>query len=162
MGNQYLIDDIKRQITGFDNKASILLTVNGFILAFTTSFVNLLEPYKGESALSLDTRFYITVIALVLYFTSLLISGGLFVSAIFPRKRAKKTEPSNNYYVDIANMEFDKYKESIDKVDEDDSKHQIWINAKICYKKHRLIVAGIYFLGLAGLCFVAIVSLLIF
>lgn len=160
MEKRELLSDIKNQIAGFDNKASILLTVNGFILAFTTSFTNLLGPYKGIDALAYDTIFYISIVAIIIYFISLLVSGGLFVSVIFPRKRQKNVLKSNNYYIDIAKMKYEDYKK--DEKDNRDIDSQIWMNSKICSTKHRLLVIGSYFLGISAICFLTIIVLLIF
>lgn len=155
-----LLNDIKNQIASFDNKANILLTVNGFILAFTTSFTNLLDPYKGIDAQTYDVRFYISVIALILYFVSLLVSGGLFVSVIFPRKRLKNVLPSNNYYIDIAKTKYEDYIK--DEKDDRDVDSQIWMNSKISSIKHHLIVTGSYILGFSAICFLIRIALLIF
>lgn len=160
MEKRELLGDIKNQIVSFDNKASILLTVNGFILAFTTSFTNLLEPYKGIDAQTYDARFYISVLAIILYFISLLVSGGLFVSVIFPRKRLKNVLKSNNYYIDIARMKYEDCNK--DEKEDRDINSQIWMNSKICSTKHRLIVIGSYTLGVSAICFLMIISLLIF
>ena len=160
MKNRELKKKKKNQIASFDNKASILLTVNGFILAFTTSFTSLLDPYKGTNAQAYDARFYISIIALVLYFVLLLVSGGLFVSVIFPRKRNKNVLQSNNYYIDIAKTKYEDYKK--DDEDDLDITSQIWMNSKICSAKHRLIVVGSYILGSSAIFFMIIIGLLIF
>ncbi len=160
MGKKELLSDIKNQIVSFDNKASILITVNGFILAFTTSFTNLLNPYKGINSQNYDLRFYISITVLILYFITLLISGGLFVAVIFPRKRNKSVSQSNNYYIDIAKIDYKDYK--IDEEDNVDLNSQIWMNSRICAIKHRLIVIGSFILGISAICFMIIIYLLIF
>ena len=159
--NKEILDGIQSQISSFDNKASILLSVVGIIFALTLSF---LDVFHSEFFIGKDITFkafYILLfICYILITISLII---LLILVIFPRKHNGK-EKYPNYYLDIKDLSKQDLKDAIKRYskEEDMILEQIKINAEICMKKHKCLQLGTIFFIPFIICIVVMILMTIF
>lgn len=133
-----VLDGIQSQISSFDNKASILLTVVGIVFALAISFLEIFNQdfFKELNQIS-KVWFYIIFISFIVI-TSLLIT--LLILVIVPRKHKGKNKYPN-FYSDIDKMQKDEFIRLIEEYETSDDLivEQIKINSKICNRKHLFV-----------------------
>ena len=114
--NKELLLDIlykeKEQIVSFDQKASILIAVSGIIFAgMSTSF----DSFKSFILDENNHKFlkFLLVFLIVVFCITFLMTVLFLIITIKPRKKRNKKDviKSIDYYMDISNMNIDKYKE---------------------------------------------------
>ena len=133
-----ILEQIQSQISIFDNKASILLSVVGIMFALSLSFLDVFhaEFFINQSA-SYHKWYYVLFSMFIL---SAMVSIASLVSVIVPRKNnTGKKYP--NYYYDIAGMTKEEittmlFNTTNENKTSDSMLGQILINSRICKKKH--------------------------
>jgi len=156
-----ILDDVQAQISSFDNKASILLSVVGIIFALTLSF---LDVFHAEYFIARNKSFRIlytvTFIMYILTTISIIISL-LFV--ILPRKH-KSLINYPNYFADVNMMNKDELIEKIKMYNNDSNMivDQIRINSKICSAKQKWLKLGMYLFVPFVLFIVVMIFMIIF
>ena len=156
-----ILDSIYSQISSFDNKASILVSIVGIVFAL---ILNFLDVFSGESFNTIETNVKITYYFLFILFCLVaLLTIFSFIMVIFPRKH-KDAIHAPNYYRNIAQTDEEQYKQDLDKyLDTDDIIiKQIKINADICNKKHFWLKVGIILLIPFALIMFSLILLNIF
>ena len=155
-----ILDSIYSQISSFDNKASILVSIVGIVFAL---ILNFLDVFSGESFNTIETNVKITYYFLFILFCLVaLLTIFSFIMVIFPRKH-KDAIHAPNYYRNIAQTDEEQYKQDLDKyLDTDDIIKQIKINADICNKKHFWLKVGIILLIPFALIMFSLILLTIF
>lgn len=159
--NKEILEGIQSQISFFDNKASILLSVVGIIFALTLSF---LDVFHSEFFLGKDTTFRNFYILLFICYILITLTLIIFlILVILPRKHNRK-EKYPNYYLDIKDLSKQDLKDAIKRYSEDDDMilEQIKINAEICMKKHKCLKLGIIFFIPFIICIVAMILMTMF
>ena len=138
-----ILNGIYSQISSFDNKSSILISVIGIVFAISLNFLSIFQMEQFiNSNISLKVWYYIFFFLFcAVSFASIL----SFVMVIIPRsdKRAKN---SPNYYKNISNMSIDEISIAINEKSNEYLLNQIKINADLCMKKHKWLMVGIYLL----------------
>lgn len=138
-----ILNGIYSQISSFDNKSSILISVIGIVFAISLNFLFIFQTESFiNSAISLKVWYYIFFFSFCLVSFSSILS---FVMVIIPRsdKRAKN---SPNYYRNISCMSIEEINNAIMEKNSDYLLNQIKINGDLCMKKHKWLMAGIYLL----------------
>ena len=136
-----ILNGVQAQISSFDNKASILLSVVGIIFALTLSFLDVFHADYYIAKSSAYKGWYFTLFIIYIILTIVLIVSLILV--IIPRSHKTKKKYSD-YYKDIDDMSIDKLKESIYNSSKNDTDvlEQIKINSNICAKKHYCLKLG--------------------
>ena len=138
---QKILDNIYLQISSFDNKANIFITVIGIVFALSLSFLDVFKDCSFvKSNCGVKIYYYICFMLFVL---NIIISIFAFVMVIVPRKYKGK-EINANYYKHIARMDVEGLKKEINDYikDEEQIINQIKINGDICNKKHNWVMTG--------------------
>lgn len=139
---QKILDNIYLQISSFDNKANIFITVIGIVFALSLSFLDVFKDCNfAKSNCGVKIYYYICFMLFVL---NIIFSIFSFVMVIVPRKyKGKKVNA--NYYKHIAIMSIGDLKKEINDYikDEEQIINQIKINGDICNKKHNWVMAGL-------------------
>ena len=159
--NKEILEVVQSQISSFDNKASILLSVVGIIFALTLSF---LDVFHSEFFLGKDITFRTFYILLFICYILITISLIIFlILVILPRKHNGK-EKYPNYYRDINGLSKQDLKAAIKRYSEEDDMilEQIKINAEICMKKHKCLKLGVIFFIPFIICIVAMILMTMF
>ena len=145
MDKKEILGQIQNQISVFDNKASILLSVVGIVFALSLSFLDVFHADFFISQSVVYRNWYYVLFSI--FILSAIVSIGSLVFVIFPRKNnTGKKYP--NYYYDISSMSKDELRarlsSQIDDVKDEYLLGQIMINSKICKRKNIAILIGIY------------------
>lgn len=158
-----ILNGIYSQISSFDNKSGLLISVLGIVFGLSLDFF---EIFSKCSFVSCDSWFLkaICYIALVIYCIAFIFSIGCFVCVITPRFHNGKRN-NVNYYKDICGMTLDEFNSNIKEYCENDSiiDFQIFANACICNRKHlflRLGICGLIPYGVTMLFFIAVNALI--
>lgn len=145
MGNreekQKILDNIYLQISSFDNKANIFITVIGIVFALSLSFLDVFNECNFINA-----SYYVKIyyyICFMSFVVNIILSIFSFVMVIVPRKYYGGNINAN-YYKHIAKMSVKELKNKINDYikDEEQIINQIKINGDICNKKHNWVMAG--------------------
>lgn len=138
-----ILNSIYAQISAFDNKASILISVIGIVFAISLNFLSIFQTESfTNSYISLKVWYYIFFFTFCLTsFLSIL----SFVMVIIPRSD-KRAQNSPNYYKNISSMSIEEINNAIVGKENDYLIKQIKINGDLCMKKHKWLMAGIYLL----------------
>ena len=158
-----ILNGIYSQISSFDNKSGLLISVLGIVFGLSLDFFGIFSKcsfVRCDSPL-LKASCYI---ALVIYCIAFIFSIGCFVFVIIPRSHNGKRN-NVNYYKDICSMTLDDFNSNIKKYCESNDiiDYQIFANARICNKKHVFLKLGIYGLvpyGLTMLFFIIVNSVI--
>ena len=159
--NKEILEGVQSQISSFDNKAIILLSVVGIIFALTLSF---LDVFHSEFFLCKHAIFRTFYILLFICYILITISLIIFlILVILPRKHNGK-EKYPNYYRDINDLSKQDLKVAIKRYskEEDLILEQIKINAEICMKKHKCLKLSIFFFIPFIVCIVAMILMTMF
>ena len=159
--NKEILEGIQSQISFFDNKASILLSVVGIIFALTLSF---LDVFHSEFFLGKDATFRNFYILLFICYILITLTLIIFlILVILPRKHNRNGKYPN-YYLDIKDLSKQDLKDAIKRYSEEDDMilEQIKINAEICMKKHKCLKLGIIFFIPFIICIVAMILMTMF
>ena len=151
-----ILNGVQSQISSFDNKASILLSVVGIIFGLTLSFLDVFHAEFFEQQSSCFRNWYSTLFILYVLVTIVLII--FLILVIFPRKN-KNGLKSPDYYLDINSLTKEELNEAIKKNNENNGMilDQIKNNSKICSTKHFWLKSSIIlFLPFVLLIFVMI------
>ena len=142
MNDKEVLDNIHKQISAFDTKASILIASVGVIFALISNlfFNQDLPIYKSENVALLITY---KVFFVIFFINSIAIMFAM-IMVVFPRRRKKDGKLYANYYGDIAKIRIDELSDKINKLD---ISSQIKINAKICSNKEKWLRLGIYLMS---------------
>ena len=142
MSDKEVLDNINKQISAFDTKASILIASVGVIFALISNlfFNQDLPIYKSENVALLITY---KVLFVIFFINSIAILFAM-IMVVFPRRRKKDDKLYANYYRDIVCI---KTNELNDKIRKLDIASQIKINAKICLNKEKWLRFGIYLMS---------------
>lgn len=144
--NEYrmeILSNIYSQISSFDSKAGIALSVIGIVYALLLDFTNIydVDCYLESTAENLKKIYnwlfpiFCTIGAISILF---------FIIVLFPRGH-KKGKTYINYYKDVSKMKDEEYKERIKKgFTSDEIDDQIKVNAKICNKKDIWLRLGFF------------------
>lgn len=158
-----ILNGIYSQISSFDNKAGLLVSVLGIVFGLSLDFF---EVFSRCSFLRLENSFVkiLCYMAFGLYCISFLFSIISFVLVIIPRTHKIIHKNNVNYYKDICNMNPEEFNNNIKDYCENDTiiNNQIFVNSRICNKKHLFLKAGIYGLipfGVSMLFFIIVHSL---
>ena len=152
-----ILDEVQSQISSFDNKASILLSVVGIIFALTLSILDVFHSSYFQSENMIFKVCYIIAFMSYIVVTAFLIICLLLV--ILPRKN-KSTQKYPNYFNDINNMTKEELNNAIKNYKKDSTLilDQIKINSSICARKQKWLKVGILFL----IPFIILMVLMIF
>ena len=143
--NKEILNGIQAQISSFDNKASILLSVVGIVFAIALSFLDVFHSdFFIKQINCFKIGYYIVFGAFIL---STAVSIFSFAMVVLPRKHKPGTKYPN-YYKDIVKMTKNELETTLkDYAEKSDLVlDQIKINSEICKKKHKWIFAGIILL----------------
>ncbi len=154
---QKILDGIYSQISSFDNKANILISVIGIFFAISLNFLSIFQETSFKNATESERNWYTVLFFLFCVFSVFTIFS--FIMVIVPRGNRKKAQNDPNYYKAVAKMSEEEIEKRISQESGDYLIHQIKINAKICNKKHIWLMAGIIglipfavtFFGLIGM-----------
>lgn len=145
-----IIADTKNQIQSFDQKASILLAVDGIVFGLLVNFLDLFsdERFINNQNECLKTFYKIFFILFVIFAFIAIVS---FIFVILPNRkpRTKSKNVNNklhiNYYWDCANLNIDTFNEASKEYIKTDEilVQQAINNAKVAKKKHIILVIGI-------------------
>ena len=139
-----ILNGIYSQISSFDNKAGLLISVLGIVFGLSLDFF---EIFSKCSFLSCDNVLLkiLCYISFGLYCGAFLFSIVCFVCVIIPRSHNGQRN-NVNYYKDICAMSLDVFHSNIKNYCENDNiiENQIFVNAHICNKKHLYLKLGIY------------------
>lgn len=160
-GKNEILNGIQNQISYFDNKAGLMLSIVGIVFALALSF---LDVFHSDFYLILSPAFktwYLVLFVSLLVLTMWTIL--CFILVIFPRKN-KTGKQYPNYYLDICKMEEKQLNHALsDYVKEDKMLiGQIKINAGICKRKHEWFVLGSISLFFFVLLIVALSLMIVF
>ena len=128
---QKILDNLYLQISSFDNKANIFITVIGIVFALSLSFLDVFKDCNFINANDVIKIYY--YICFMLFVVNIIFSIFAFVMAIVPRKyKGKKINA--NYYRHIAKMNIVELRKEINSYikDEEQIINQIKINGDIC------------------------------
>ena len=156
-----LLTGIYSQISSFDNKASILISVIGIVFALLLDFTNV---FSSKEFINLQNdlikiSFYISFI---LFCLSAVFSILCNILVIKPRSHKEKNKYIN-FYKDIAKMSQDEFGHLLNsKKSEKYLDDQIRINAKICNKKDLWLKAGLYGLISFAISLISMITLILF
>ncbi|MCL2522609.1 MAG: DUF5706 domain-containing protein [Erysipelotrichales bacterium] len=151
---EHTLGKLLAQISAFDQKAGILISVLGIVFALSFTLIDVINNKDIEVRTILYAFF-------MLFLASLMFSLSTSILVIYPRKRKNKAaEKSFTYYMDLINIsdaEFNKRCESkngflIEQINE---------NARICRVKHLFVKLSIFGLIFVALFFVVSASLII-
>ncbi len=156
-----ILNGIYNQISAFDNKAGLLISVVGIVFALSLDFLSLFNK-----STFICCELYIKIICYILfaiYILSFVSVISCLVLVIIPRENKDRTK-SANYYKDIVNMSSDEYKKSLnDYINKDDTVvNQIIKNANICDRKHKWLKKGIVCLIPYAITMVIFIILILF
>lgn len=159
-----ILNGIYSQISSFDNKSGLLISVLGIVFGLSLDFFEVFSKCSFVCCNNLLLK-AICYIALVIYCIAFIFSIGCFVCVIIPRSH--NGERNNvNYYKDICGMTLDEFNSNTNEYCESDSiiDYQIFANAHICNRKHLFLKLGIYGLVPYGvtMLFFIVVNTLIF
>lgn len=154
---QTILDGIYSQISSFDNKANILISVMGIFFAISLNFLSIFQETSFKNSAENEKNWYTVLFFLFCVFSVFTIFS--FIMVIVPRGNRKKARNDPNYYKAVAKMPEEEIEKRISQESGDYLIHQIRINAKICDKKHRWLMTGIIglipfavtFFGLIGM-----------
>ena len=140
-----ILDGVQSQISSFDNKASILLSVVGIIFALTLSILDVFHSDYFQSKIIGFKVCYIVFFISYIIVTIFLILCLLLV--VYPRKN-KNAQKYPNYFYDVNNMTKEELNDSIKNYKKDSSLilEQIKINSSICARKQKWLKFGIFLL----------------
>lgn len=157
-----ILSGIYSQISSFDNKSGLLISVLGIVFGLSLDFFGI---FSRCSFIHSENTFLkiVCYIALGLYCTAFLFSIICFVSVIIPRSHNGKRN-NVNYYKDICSMTVKEFNDNCTNycTNDDIIDYQIFANARICNKKHLFLKLGIYGLipyGLTMLFFIVMHAL---
>ena len=127
------------QITSFDNKASIIVTILGIVFALSFTVIDVIA---GKSACQKPYIFA----SFISFLVCVLLSFTFAISVFSPRKRKKNIvhKRSLTYYEDLKDMDAREYEDLFNASnDAGASIEQINTNAEICSKKHKHLIRSI-------------------
>jgi putative Ca2+/H+ antiporter (TMEM165/GDT1 family) len=126
------------QIASFDNKASIIVSILGIVFALSFTVIETVSTKVGDMKIYIFISFVLFLISII----SFLICAVLVLK---PRKREKTPEhKSLTYYIDLENMSEEEYSKLFELNDDGGTSfEQLNENAKICHKKHKLLMGSI-------------------
>lgn len=142
-----ILNNVSEQISSFDIKASIQVSIIGIIFGFSFSFIEVLDKIKKLEGIekSVINKYYISfsityICAIVFAILTIVFS----MLVIIPRKHHDE-RVNINYYNDLKDMSYDEYKENGKSFISSDEQifKQIKVNSKICAKKHFFLKASI-------------------
>lgn len=156
-----ILNGVQSQISSFDNKANILLSIVGIIFALTLSF---LDVFHADFYLSKSNAFKVWyTLFFILY---IIITISILVSlilVIIPRSHKTKKK-FFNYYKDINKMSIEEIKNSMNDSGKKEVEilEQIKINSKICTQKHYLLEFGVIMLFPFISCIAVLIMMIMF
>lgn len=157
-----ILNGVYAQIGSFDNKAGLLISVVGIVFGLSLNFF---EVFSRCSFLCLENEFLkaLCYIAFGLYCMSFIFAIVSFVLVIIPRSHNGQKN-NVNYYKDICNMTLEDFNNNFNDYCKNETiiNNQIYLNSRICYKKHFFLKMGIYSLipfGISMLFFIVVHSL---
>lgn len=146
------------QIKSFDNKASIIVSILGLVMALSFTVIGAIN---GKAV---KVKPYIFA-SFMLFLLSILTSLFFSIKVFMPRKRAKNImviEKSTTYYEDLKNMDEKGFEDLFNSNNElGISMEQINQNAIICSKKHKNLSISIFMLIPMAFFFVLTLVLII-
>lgn len=159
--NKQILDGIQNQISSFDNKASILLSIVGIIFALTMSFLDVFHTSFYVEQNTVFKGWFSSIFVIYIIITILIIVS--FILVIIPRTNKEKTKYPN-YYRDIKNMTKEELKQSLIEYSNSNELiiEQIMINSSICNKKHFWSKIGITLMIPFILCIISLIFMIIF
>lgn len=149
---QKILDNLYSQISSFDNKANIFITVIGIMFALSLTFLNIFGDDRFVNAKNGVKLYY--NICFILFVINIIFSLFAFIMTIVPRKN-NCIEINANYYKHIAKMDINELTKEINDYikDEEQIINQIKINGNICNKKHNWVMIGMISLCPCIVCF---------
>ena len=138
-----ILTGIYSQISSFDNKASILISVIGIVFALLLDFTDVFSSNEFVNTQNnlIKFTFYLSF---VVFCISAIFSIFCNIMVIKPRSH-KKNQKYINFYKDISKMSKEEFKEIINGKNSDNYiEDQIMINARICNKKDLWLKTGLY------------------
>lgn len=140
---------IQEQISKFDNKASILLTVVGIIFALSLGILDVFNQFPQDIMTpKQQIKYCILIGCSILYFLAFAVEIVFLILVVYPRKKKGGTI-SINYYLDIASLTDNQIINLLQINDDEELTayvDQIKVNAEICKLKHRYLTFAIWFL----------------
>lgn len=141
-----ILQGVQNQISSFDNKASILVSLVGIVFALSLNFLDLFSKFNLEKLSEAEKGKFICVfIIFIAYILSFLVVIISLLFVIIPRTH-KKEKINVNYYGDIACMDNKIFQENCEKFYSDNEIlfNQIKVNSCICIKKHLFLRNGVF------------------
>lgn len=132
---------IKEQIDKFDNKANILIAIVGIVFAVS---LGMFEAFNRFSWNDNRVRLILLLTFSGCYFLSFIIELVFLVLVIFPRAKQGEDKKSTSYYLDVSKMKNEDILKALQDDNSDIEIDQLMINSKICTRKHKLLVKGIW------------------
>ena len=132
---------VLNQITSFDNKAAIIVSILGIVFALSFTVI---EVISNKTA---DIKPYIFA-SFIMFFIIIIASLTFAVLALMPKNRKGQTEEKSlTYYKDLKDMTNDEYTTLFEKNNDCGiSIEQINQNSRICQHKHFMLKTSIFFL----------------
>lgn len=157
-----ILGGVYTQISSFDNKAGLLISVLGIVFGLSLDFFEVFSRCSFLHSENVLAKI-LCYVALGLYCLSFLFSIVSFVLVIIPRTH-KGCKNNVNYYKDICNMSLDEFNDNCKDYFDNDAiiNNQIFANSNICNKKHLFLKMGIYGLipfGVSMLFFIIVHTL---
>lgn len=151
-----LLDGITNQISSFDNKAGILISVVGILFAFSFSVLEVFTYVKSHNMFVCLSVFYCAFVV------STFVTIFLAVMVIVPRVN-KLDKVNVNYYRDIVEMNYESFSVNRDNffTKDDVLFSQIKMNSTICNRKHKFLLASLVSLIPLALLSFSLISIVI-
>ena len=138
--DQRILDGVQSQISAFDSKAGILISVIGIVFALSLSMLDIFP-----NLINATTQYVTLAITYGLSLLCELFAIFCSIMVVFPRSH-KESKPCNvNYYMDLSLMDYEAFKIAKNNFfsREEAFFRQIETNAKIAKRKHRWLKASI-------------------
>lgn len=151
-----ILDGVTSQISSFDNKAGILISVVGILFAFSFSVLEVFSHVNNQNMFICLSVFYCGFVL------STFITISLAVMVIVPRVN-KQDKINVNYYRDIVEMDYELFSKNRDNffTKDDILFSQIKTNSVICNRKHKFLFASIISLVPLAVLSLALISIVI-
>ena len=165
INDKEILQGIQNQISSFDSKAGILISVVSIILALSLSLVDVLLILKGNTI-----PYVIFSAVYFLFICNAILTISLAILVVIPRTTPKEMlgedkHKNVNYYKDLTKMDYIGFKDNkeIFYGNEQIMFTQIKVNSIICNKKHSFLSKAIASLiSLASFIIIIIVLSIVF
>ncbi len=159
--NEKILSGVQSQISSFDSKASILISIVSILLALSLSLIDILPKIVNNK-----THYICFSVLYVLYLINAITTIGMSVFVIVPRATPRSVSSSKyyvNYYKNLAKMSYEEYVKNKEHFYEEEKIffEQIKANSVICESKHKFLRATIYSLIPLAVLLITIVMLAI-